>query len=354
MTDWDLTQPLQQVAQLAAKHGLSQVTITDSLTLSWLLGIRDGVREGVSDPAFAVRVTAQGEQPVVRVVAPVNEVDQVRDLLSREVIQAASIEFEAVPWQQWPVSAEMDAAFGSDLVTLRRTMLPQHLARLESLTGDVTAIVEQALLAVDRGVPERELAGVLARALHRRGIQPQVLLIGSGDRFAHIKHPFPSDARLDGEVMVSVGARRHGVVTSVTRIAAFNALRADQRDLFECLLRVEGAFLDASADGVALAEVFDRGTRAYTTHGLGENAWHAHHQGGLAGLAAREVIAGKGESLQLASGMVVAWNPSHAGFKAEDIAIVGPGGATPLGGPGSGWPAHLHHGRVRPGILEKG
>lgn len=181
-----------------------------------------------------------------------------------------------------------------------------------------------------------------------------VLLVGSGDRFARMKHPFPSSELLTGNVMVSVGAQRHGLVTSVTRIAALDPLRDEPRELYQRLLHVEGAFLEASVAGADLADVFTRGTNAYSASGLAPDAWKAHHQGGLAGLAAREVIAGKAQSLPLAPGMVVAWNPSHAGFKVEDVAVVGRGLPAVLGRPGPSWPAHVHHGRVRPGILEKG
>ncbi|UNK70690.1 M24 family metallopeptidase [Microbacterium sp. H1-D42] len=354
MTDWDLTAPLQRIAELAATHGLDRAVIDDGLVLNWMLGIRSAVREGSTDPAFVIDLSALSDEPVVRVIAPVNEIEQVRDLMLGGVVQGAALEFEAVPWQQWPMAKETDAAFTADLKVLRRTMLPQHLTRLEALTDDVTRVVEDALLLADGGASERDLAGDLARALRRNGIQPAVLLVGSGDRFARVKHPFPSAEPLAGNVLVSVGAQRDGVVTSVTRITALGPLGNEQRDLFQRLLQVEGAFLDASVAGADLNGVFARGTRAYAESGLESDAWKAHHQGGLAGLVAREVIAGKGENLHLAPGMVVAWNPSHAGFKAEDVAVVGPGTPTVLGRPGGGWPAHVHNGRVRPGILEKG
>ena len=354
MIDWDLTEPLHHVAELAKTHGLDRVTIDDGLVLNWMLGIRTAVREGSTDPAFNVELSTSSDEPTVRVVAPVNEIDQVRSLILRSVAQGASLEYESVPWQSWPKENETDAAFADALSALRRTLLPQHVSRLESLTDDVTRVVEEALLIADGTVSERQLAGRLARALRSIDIQPLVLLVGSGDRFAHIKHPFPSGESLRGNVLVSVGGQRDGVVTSVTRIAAFAPLREQQRDVFQRLLHVEGALLDASVAGADLNDVFARGTRAYSEAGLDRDAWKAHHQGGLAGLVPREVIAGKRQDVRLASGMAVAWNPSHAGFKVEDVAVVGPTASAVLGHPGESWPAHLHHGRVRPGILEKG
>lgn len=354
MTDWDLTAPLQRIAELAATHGLDRAVIDDGLVLNWMLGIRSAVREGSTDPAFVIDLSALTDEPIVRVIAPVNEIDQVRDLMLGHVVQGGALEFEAVPWQQWPMANETDVSFTADLKVLRRTMLPQHLTRLQTLTDDVTKVVEDALVLADGGASERELAGDLARALRRIGVQPAVLLVGSGARFARVKHPYPSAEPLAGNIMVSVGAQRDGVVTSVTRITALDPLRDEQRDRFQRLLQVEGAFLDASVAGANLTSVFALGTRAYAEFGFERDTWKAHHQGGLAGLVAREVIAGKGENIHLAPGMVVAWNPSHAGFKVEDVAIIGPGAPTVLGRPGGGWPAHVHNGRVRPGILEKG
>lgn len=355
MIDWDLAETLQRVEELTTKHGLDRVLIDDGLALNWMLGIRSAVREGGTDPVFGLELsTSSSDGPAVRILAPVNEIDQVRELILGSVASGAALEFEAVPWQHWPIENETDAAFGRDLDVLRRTLLPQHVTRLETLTADVTEIVEEALLVADSGVSERDLAGDLARALRRSGIQPVVLLVGSGDRFARMKHPFPSSEPLTGNVMVSVGAQRHGLVTSVTRIAALDPLRDEPRELYQRLLHVEGAFLDASVAGAALNDVFTHGTSAYSASGLEPDAWKAHHQGGLAGLVAREVIAGKARNVALRPGMVVAWNPSHAGFKVEDVAIVGSGESTVLGRPGPAWPAHVHHGRVRPGILEKG
>lgn len=354
MIDWDLAEPLRRVTELTVTHGLDRVLIDDGLALNWMLGIRSAVREGGTDPVFSLELATSSDGPAVRILAPVNEIDQVRELVLDSIVQGDSLEFEAVPWQQWPIENRTVDAFGRDLDVLRRTLLPQHVARLETLTADVTEIVEQALLAADPGQSERELAGDLARALRRHGIQPAVLLVGSGDRFARVKHPFPSLEPLTGNVLVSVGAQRHGLVTSVTRIAALKPLRDEQRELYQRLLQVEGAFLSASVAGEDLADVFTHGTSAYSAFGLEPDAWKAHHQGGLAGLVAREVIAGKAQSVPLAPGMVVAWNPSHAGFKVEDIAIIGHGEPTVLGRPGGSWPAHVHNGRPRPGILEKG
>lgn len=354
MIDWDLAEPVRRVAELASQHGLDRVPIDDGLTLNWMLGIRTAVREGSTDPVFRLELSMAGGAPAVRVVAPVNEIDQVRELVHRSVVQGETLEFEAVPWQQWPRENATDAAFSRDLLALRRTLLPQHLTRLEALTAEVAQIVEGALLTADGGMTENDLAGELARELRRRGIQPVVLLVGSGDRFARAKHPFPSTTPLRGKVLASVGAQRGGLVTSVTRIAALDALGDQERELFQRLLQVEGAFLEASVAGAELADVFAHGTAAYAAFGVEPDAWKGHHQGGLAGLVAREVIAGKAQSVALAPGMVVAWNPSHAGFKIEDVAVVGSGAPTVLGRPGPSWPAHMHNGRARPGILEKG
>jgi antitoxin VapB len=49
--------------------------------------------------------------------------------------------------------------------------------------------------------------------------------------------------------------------------------------------------------------------------------------------------------------MALAWNPSAAGFKAEDTALVWDSGVEVLGSDAD-WPTHEVSGRRRPAILE--
>src|SRR5690606_3652278 len=187
---------------------------------------------------------------------------------------------------------------------------------------------------------ERALAAQTVEALVRDGLEPLVVLVGSGAELARFKHPLPRDVPIGGRFMVSVGARGVGVVTSVTRYATFDALTAQETDEYRRLQEVEAVLLRSSTPGVRLGAALDAGKAAYRDHGFPADTWREHHQGGIAGFAPREVVAGAGADPVLEEDMVVAWNPSASGWKVEDVALVSASGATPLGRPGDGWPAY--------------
>ena len=86
-------------------------------------------------------------------------------------------------------------------------------------------------------------------------------------------------------------------------------------------------------------------------HADRENAIREHHQGGITGYKAREIVAGPSTATLLEEGMAFAFNPSFAGVKIEDTFLLGPDGLENLTFD-PGWPAADVHGRKRPLWLE--
>ncbi|WP_292040456.1 coenzyme F420-0:L-glutamate ligase [Massilia sp. UBA6681] len=82
-----------------------------------------------------------------------------------------------------------------------------------------------------------------------------------------------------------------------------------------------------------------------------EAAIREHHQGGITGYRAREVVTGPTTATLLEEGMAFAFNPSFAGLKIEDTFLLGPDGLENLTFD-PGWPAADVHGRKRPLWLE--
>jgi Xaa-Pro aminopeptidase len=145
-------------------------------------------------------------------------------------------------------------------------------------------------------------------------------------------------------------ARRHGLVASLSRAVAFGALTLDERNAEADLLQVEATGLDAVRPGQSLAAVYHAFDAAYR-HANRPEAIREHHQGGIAGYQAREIVASPSTATGIETGMAFAFNPSFAGMKVEDTFLLGAHGLENLT-LDPDWPATTIQGRARPVWLE--
>jgi Xaa-Pro aminopeptidase len=145
-------------------------------------------------------------------------------------------------------------------------------------------------------------------------------------------------------------ARRHGLVASLSRAIAFGPLSDDERNAQADLLQVEATGLDAVRPGQSLAAVYHALEAAYR-HVNRLEAIREHHQGGIAGYQAREIVASPSTATGIETGMAFAFNPSFAGMKVEDTFLLGANGLENLT-LDANWPATTIQGRARPVWLE--
>jgi Xaa-Pro aminopeptidase len=191
-----------------------------------------------------------------------------------------------------------------------------------------------------------QLAGTGAQALWRRGVYPALVLAAGERRLQLYRHPTPHDEPLGRSAMLVFCARRHGLYANLTRCVAFGHAPPRQRELLD----VEATGLAACVPGNSLSAVYHAFDQAYR-HAGEPDAIRAHHQGGVTGYQARELIATASTALALAPGMAVAFNPSFAGNKLEDTFLLGDETLDNIT-LDPAWPAILAHGRMRPQWLE--
>jgi Xaa-Pro aminopeptidase len=141
-------------------------------------------------------------------------------------------------------------------------------------------------------------------------------------------------------------ARRHGLYANLTRQVAFGPAPPEQREL----MTVEATGLAAVRPGNSLAAVYHALAQAYR-HAGRDGEIDAHHQGGITGYQAREIVATPSTATALETGMAFAFNPSFAGLKIEDTFLLGPDGLENLTFDAD-WPALNVQGRMRPLWLE--
>ena len=197
---------------------------------------------------------------------------------------------------------------------------------------------------------EFQLAGAGAHALWRRGIHPALVLVAGERRLPAWRHPTPSHDPIGQRAMLVFCARRHGLYANLTRFVSFAGTGSAPADDQRALMEVEATGLAAVQPGMSLSAVYHALDAAYK-HADREAAIREHHQGGITGYRAREIVASPSTATLLEEGMAFAFNPSFAGVKIEDTFLLGPEGLENLTFD-PGWPAADVHGRMRPLWLE--
>jgi Xaa-Pro aminopeptidase len=208
----------------------------------------------------------------------------------------------------------------------------------------------QAMTAVMRQArpdwTEWQLAGAGAQALLQRGIEPALVLAAGERRLPLYRHATPSGEALGARAMLVFCARRHGLYANLTRLVAFGQAPAEQHEL----MTVEATGLAAIRPGNSLSAVYHALAQAYR-HAGRDGEIDAHHQGGITGYQAREIVATPSTAAALEAGMAFAFNPSFTGLKIEDTFLLGPDGLENLT-LDPDWPAASVQGRMRPLWLE--
>ncbi|MDF2091247.1 M24 family metallopeptidase [Knoellia sp. 3-2P3] len=354
-----LARRLTALTGVARDAGVDRLLLREPATLAWLLEARVHVPQTLESACLDVVVDLGGDEPALRVVCNAIEAPRLRDTELADL----PVEWDVVPWwtprdERLPsgpgVGADRQTGGSVDVsaavTALRRVLDDRQQGLLAEVSRDAAAAATRAALRLTPRVSEYAAAGTFAAELLAAGLDPVVLMVGGGERPGVHRHPLPTDAPLGERAMLVCCARRHGLIASVTRVVAFGRLDAERHDSYRRLLEVERAFLDASRPGTRLGEAFSAGTAAYADHGFAADEWHHHHQGGLSGFTPRDFPAHAGSDDELATGSVVAWNPSADGLKVEDTAVVRADGPEVLVHDPD-WPSLQVGGRSRPDVL---
>lgn len=232
----------------------------------------------------------------------------------------------------------------------RSSLGPEELDRYRALGRDAAAAMTEVLCAARPEWTGFDLAGGGAEALWGRGIHPALTLVGGERRLPIHRHATASAEKLKDRAMLVFCARRHGLFANLTRFVYFRPPRKSELELSEQVARVEAAALDASRPGAALRDVYARIAESYRAVGH-PGAEADHHQGGTCGYLSRDVVARPDVELRLVERNAVAWNPSLAGAKIEDTAVVFSDAPPEVLTVDPRWPTVPVDGRQRPALL---
>jgi Xaa-Pro aminopeptidase len=240
----------------------------------------------------------------------------------------------------------IEQALPTALRQRRLVLQASEQARYRLLGREAAEAMTQVMRAARPEWTEYDLAAAGAAALWQRGIHPALVLAAGERRLPVYRHPTPSHEPIGSRAMLVFCARRHGLYANLTRFVSFGPAPQDQQALME----VEATGLATVTPGKSLSAVYHAFAAAYN-HADRQDAINEHHQGGITGYLAREIVATASTATELEEGMAFAFNPSFDGLKIEDTFLLGPQGLDNLTLDPQ-WPAMTVHGRQRPLWLE--
>jgi len=208
-----------------------------------------------------------------------------------------------------------------EIKQLRFSLLPGEIKRYRILGKETSKIVSKICKNIRPGETENEIRGRLAQNLWSKNINPHLILIGSDERIFAYRHPIPKDKEIRKYVMVVVCAEKYGLIVSLTRFVHFGEIAEELMDKLRAVTKVNASFITNTRPGKKVADIFQKGIRAYGEVGY-PGEWKLHHQGGATGYEARDYIATLKINEVVQPNQAFAWNPSIKGTKSEDTIIV--------------------------------
>jgi Xaa-Pro aminopeptidase len=176
------------------------------------------------------------------------------------------------------------------------------------------------MMKVKKGEKESAVVGRLCRELWKDRIDPITLMSAADDRVQRFRHPIPTERKVEKYLMVSVNARKWGLIVSLTRFIYFGRLPKELRSKYEANVFIDCTFMAHTQPGIPAREIFQKGMDAYQQRGYPEE-WKLHHQGGSIGYTGRDYRVHLNTPDLVQENQAFTWNPSITGTKSEDTIL---------------------------------
>ena len=207
-----------------------------------------------------------------------------------------------------------------DIARLRYSLTPEEQKRYRWLGEKVSLALEKTLMKTKKGEKESEVVGRLCNELWKDRIDPVTLMSAADDRVFQFRHPIPTEKKIKKYLMVSVNARKWGLIVSLTRFVYFGKLPRELRRKYEANVFVDCTLMAHTRPGVPARDVLQKGIDAYREKGYPDE-WKLHHQGGSIGYTGRDYRASFKSPDIIQEDQAFTWNPSITGTKSEDTIL---------------------------------
>ncbi len=207
-----------------------------------------------------------------------------------------------------------------DIARLRYSLTPEEIERYRWLGEKASLALEKTVIKTKRGEKESEVVGRLCKELWKDRIDPITLMCAADDRVYRFRHPIPTERKIDRYLMVSVNARKWGLIASLTRFVYFGRLPKELRAKYEANVWIDCTLMAHTRPGVLARDVLQKGIESYKEKGYPEE-WELHHQGGSIGYTGRDYRTNFKTPDIVQENQPFTWNPSLTGTKSEDTVL---------------------------------
>jgi Xaa-Pro aminopeptidase len=180
--------------------------------------------------------------------------------------------------------------------------------------------LEKTVMATKQGEKESGVVARLSREIWKDRIDPVTLMAAADDRVFRFRHPIPTERKIEKYLMVSVNARKWGLIVSLTRFVRFGRMPRELKQKYEANVFIDCTFMAHTRPGIRAGEVLQKGIDAYREKGYPEE-WKLHHQGGSIGYVGRDYRTHPGTADVVRENQAFTWNPSLTGTKSEDTIL---------------------------------
>jgi Xaa-Pro aminopeptidase len=258
-------------------------------------------------------------------------------MIKEEALEKQGFILKAFPWHEDQESAIIkeltgEGSLGSDgpfpnaqvlaedVAKLRYSLTPEEQKRYRWLGKKVSNALEKTMMKTKKGEKESAVVGRLCKELWKDRIDPITLMSAADDRISNFRHPIPTEKKVEKYLMVSVNARKWGLIVSLTRFVYFGKLPEDLRKKYEANVFIDCTMMAHTRPGIPAREVLQKGIDAYHAKGYPEE-WKLHHQGGSIGYTGRDYRVHLKTPDLIQENQGFTWNPSITGTKSEDTIL---------------------------------
>jgi Xaa-Pro dipeptidase len=327
--------------------GLNLVGITTEVGASSLLITETGktvISNNIESPRMAAEERLESQGYAVRSYPWYEEREPT---VVREIIGKGALGCD-VPFPDAVVLTE-------EIARLRYSLTAEEQVRYRWLGETVSVALEKTMITTVQGEKESNVVGRLCNELWKDRIDPVTLLAAADERISLFRHPIPTEKKVERILMVSVNARKGGLIVSLTRFVHFGKIPPELKKRYEANVWIDCMFMSATRPGVPVAEILRKGIEAYRIKGYPEE-WKLHHQGGAIGYTGRDYRVHFQTPDVIQENQAFTWNPSLTGTKSEDTILAATRGMEIITKPILYPTIRVDAGGCafeRPGILEK-
>lgn len=212
------------------------------------------------------------------------------------------------------------------LSDLRMIKTPGEIVAIQRIGEAADRIHRECVTLVDAGATERELANLITeRYFAAGGDELTMLVVGSGERSAHVNAPATDRVMKAGDVvrLDIIGSSRH-YCSDVARTAVVGEPNDEQQRVYDLLLSIHERCLEAVRPGAMSSDVYRTYREAITEAGFPAYHFVGH---GLGVTLHEEPFINELTSVPLQEGMVLCIEPltmldGRFGMQVEDELLV--------------------------------